>query len=1048
MLSQHKFRMIGPATTSGRIVDIAVHPNNSDVFYVAAAYGGVWKTNNHGNTFSPIFDEYGTQSIGCIAIDKTNPNVIWVGTGENNNQRSVGYGNGLYKSLDGGKSFTNVGLKNSEHIGMIAIDPENSDIVYVAAYGPLWKSGGERGLYKTTDGGKTWSQIHSVSDNTGCNEIHIDAKNSNILYATYHQRRRHEWTYLGGGPESALYKSTDAGKTWRKLSSGLPAGDVGRISICIVPSNTDILYSVIEAGEGKGGVFVSYDKGETWSKQNDFSTAGNYYQEIMADPKNPLRFFIMDTYLKTSLDGGKTITNAGESNKHVDNHAIWINPENTKHWLVGCDGGLYETYDNGQNYHFFGNLSITQFYRASVDNAVPFYNIYGGTQDNNTLGGPSANGTANGIPNSDWFVTVGGDGFKSQIDPVNPDIVYSQWQYGGLIRYDKKTGEQIDIKPMPKEGEKAYRWNWDAPLIISNHNPAVLYFAANVVFKSTDRGNSWTVISPDLSQQIDRNKLKVMDRVWGIDGVAKNQSTSIYGNIVYLSESPLDQNILYAATDDGQLQMTTDGGKTWAAQKSFAGVPANSYVSAVHASKHNKNWVYAAFDNHRQGDFKPYLAKSIDGGKTWNNIASNLPTNGSVKSFAEDSKNANLLFAGTEFGFFVTVSGGKKWTPFQGGMPPIAIKDIVIQERENDLVLATFGRGFAVLDNYSVLRHLSIENTGKDLHVFPVRDAKLFSLKTPLGGDGKAFKGSSYFAAENPEYGAVFYYHVKNDYKTQKELRKEKEAKLAKDKKDVYYPNLDSLQLENWEIKPFVLVKIFDERGLEVRRLKSSVGKGMNKLVWNLRYAPTWVVTDKNEADEGPLVSVGAYKAVFEIVQPQNTNLVIAKDSMVFQVKSIYTPTLITDASLRNQTIVQASELRRQIFAANQWLSETNKALAEMKKSISFAGISPKTIATIVDMEKKLELLNTQLNGNSFLAKYEFETLPGIADLSENVMWNLTGSLIAPTETHRKQLQQAQTAFASWIPNAKLVDTEYQNLTEVLDKLKVPYTPGRKFFFK
>lgn len=446
ILGQVNFRMIGPSTTSGRIVDIAVNPLNKSEYYLAAAYGGVWKTSNGGTTYQPIFDSYGTQSIGCLALDPKNPNILWVGTGENNNQRSVGYGNGIYRSLDGGKSFENMGLKLSEHIGMIKIDPTNSNRVWVAVYGPVWKEGGERGLYLTEDGGKTWVRNFHVSDNTGCNEVYLDPNMPGTMYAAFHQRRRHEWTYLGGGPESALYKSTDNGKSWRKLAGGLPAGELGRITIATT-TKAGQMYAMVEAEEGKGGIFISYDYGESWSKQNPFFTAGNYYQEIFVDPTNPNRLFCMDSYMKVSDDAGKTLRNAGEGNKHVDNHVIWIDPAQSSHWLVGCDGGLYETFDNAQHWNYKDNISITQFYRASVDNASPFYNIYGGTQDNNTLGGPVKNNSANGVSNDDWYVTVGGDGFKSQIDPTNPNIVYSQWQYGGLVRYDKVTGEAVDIKP-------------------------------------------------------------------------------------------------------------------------------------------------------------------------------------------------------------------------------------------------------------------------------------------------------------------------------------------------------------------------------------------------------------------------------------------------------------------------------------------------------------------------------------------------------------------------------------------------------------------------
>ncbi|MEI6021489.1 MAG: glycosyl hydrolase, partial [Bacteroidota bacterium] len=529
------FRNIGPAVTSGRVIDIAVNPNNKSQWYIAAASGGVFKTNNAGITFEPIFDTYGAYSIGCLAIDKNNTNVVWVGSGENNNQRSVAYGDGIYKSEDGGKSFKNMGLSKSEHIGNIEIDQQNSDIVYVSAYGPLWAPGGERGIYKTADGGKTWNCILHVSDQTGFNEVHIDPKHNNILYACAHQRRRHEWAYISGGPESAIYKSTDFGATWQKLSKGLPSVDMGRISLAVSPINSDMLYAAIEARGDAKGLYKSVDRGASWTKESAYATDGNYYQELIADPKILNRIYSMATWAQVSNDGGKSFKNLGEKSKHVDNHCIWIDPDNSDHYLIGCDGGLYESFDAAQTWDFKANLPITQFYRVCVDHSKPFYYIYGGTQDNNTLGGPSRSISGSGIINADWFVTVGGDGFQSRVDPMEPNIVYSQWQYGGLVRYDRKSGETMDIRPIEKEGEAAYRFNWDAPLIISNHNNKRIYFAANKVFRSDDRGNSWTVISSDLSRGIDRNKLPMMDKVWSVDAVAKNQSTSIFGNITALA---------------------------------------------------------------------------------------------------------------------------------------------------------------------------------------------------------------------------------------------------------------------------------------------------------------------------------------------------------------------------------------------------------------------------------------------------------------------------------------------------------------------------------
>jgi len=558
---------------------------------VATSSGGVWKTVNSGTTYQPIFDSQGSYSIGCVTIDPLNTNTIWVGTGENNNQRSVAYGDGLYKSDDAGASWKKVGLENSEHISKVIVHPENSDVVWVAAYGPLWSKGGDRGVYKTTDGGATWEATLTIDEHTGIADMIIHPEDPDILYAASHQRARHVYTYLGGGPGSSIYKSEDGGDTWTKAAKGLPSVDLGRIGLSISPADPEKVYAIVEAAEGKGATYRSTDRAVSWHKRGGHNTSGNYYQEIISDPTNADIIYSMDTWMSKSVDGGKTFTKVGEDYKHVDNHSIWINPHNNAHWLVGCDGGIYETWDAAKTWDFKANLPITQFYKVALDNDLPFYNIYGGTQDNFSLGGPSRTNTNHGIQNSDWFITHGGDGFESQVDPENPDIVYAQSQYGVLVRYDRKSGEEVGIQPKERKDEDAYIWNWDAPLQVSQHRSGRLYFAANKVFRSDDYGNNWTVISDDLTQQINRNELKIMDRVWGIDAVAKNQSTSPYGAIVAFSESPVDENLLVVGTDDGLVQVTGGGGDSWNAISSFPGVPRNTYVNAVYCSQHDADVV-------------------------------------------------------------------------------------------------------------------------------------------------------------------------------------------------------------------------------------------------------------------------------------------------------------------------------------------------------------------------------------------------------------------------------------------------------------------------
>ncbi|MGD2245833.1 MAG: glycosyl hydrolase, partial [Candidatus Aminicenantes bacterium] len=775
-LNAFRLRAIGPAVTSGRISDFAVNPKKKSEYYVATSSGGVWKTTNAGTTFVPVFDSQGSYSIGCVTMDPDNHNVVWVGAGENNNQRSVAYGDGVYKTEDGGRTWKNMGLKTSEHIGMIAIDPRDSDVVYVAAYGPLWRAGGERGLYKTIDGGKTWKAVLTISEHTGVSEVHLDPRDSDVIYAVAHQRRRHVFTLVDGGPESAVHKSEDGGKTWKKITRGLPGGHLGRIGLALSPVNPDYLYAIVEAQSGKGGFYRSTNRGASWEKRSSYTSRGNYYQELFCDPKDINRVYSMDVYLRVTDDGGRTWRALGERHKHVDNHAMWIDPNDTDYYLVGCDGGIYESFDRGRTWKYFPNLSVTQFYKVAVDNAEPFYYVYGGTQDNYSLGGPSRTTSSHGIVSSDWFVTQGGDGFESQVDWEDPNIVYAQSQYGNLIRFDKKSGERLGIRPKERKGEKSYRWNWDAPLLISPHSHTRLYFAANKVFRSDDRGNTWKVISGDLTRQIDRNKLEVMGRVWPMDAVAKNASTSQYGTIVAMDESPVQEDLIYAGTDDGLIQVTEDGGANWRKIDKFPGVPDRTYVNDIIASQHEKATVYAAFNNHKNGDFKPYVLKSTDTGKSWVSISSNLPERGSVYALAEDHVNRNLLFAGTEFGLFVSVDGGKNWKPLKNGLPTIAVRDIAIQKRENDLALATFGRGFYILDDYTPLRSLDKEILNSDAHIFPIKDALMYMESSPLGSGGaagKGFQGEMYFNAKNPPFGAVFTYHLKESIKTLRDKRRE-----------------------------------------------------------------------------------------------------------------------------------------------------------------------------------------------------------------------------------------------------------------------------------
>jgi len=1047
-----KLRSIGPALTSGRISDFAVNPHKKSEFYVATASGGVWKTINAGTTFEPIFDEQGSYSIGCVTLDPNNPHVIWVGTGENNNQRSVGYGDGIYKSEDRGKSWKHMGLKTSEHVGMIVIDPRNSDVVYAAAYGPLWSAGGERGLYKTVDGGKTWKAVLTISEHTGVSEVHLDPRDSDVIYAVAHQRRRHVWTQINGGPESALYKSKDGGANWTKIIEGLPEGDLGRIGLAISPANPDYIYAIVEAQAEKGGFYRSTNRGTSWQRRSDYSTSGNYYQEIFCDPKDIDRVYSMNTFLQVTEDGGKTFGNLGQRSRHWDDHALWIDPNNTDYYLVGCDGGIYESFDRGKTWKFMTNLPVTQFYKLAVDYDSPIYNVYGGTQDNYTLGGPSRTTRAHGIVSSDWYTTQGGDGFESQIDPEDPNIIYSQSQYGYLVRFDKKSGERMGIQPKPRKGEKSFRWNWDAPLLISPYSHTRLYFAANKVFRSEDRGNTWEVISDDLTRQIDRNKLKVMGRIWPLDAVAKNQSTSPYGNIVALDESPLVEGLLYVGTDDGLIQVSEDSGANWKKIDKFPGVPERTYVNRVLASLHDENTLYAAFNNHKNGDFKPYILKSTDRGKKWSSIASNLPQRGSVYALAEDHVNKDLLFASTEFGVFFTLDAGKNWKQLKEGLPTIAVRDLAIQKREDDLVLATFGRGFYILDDYSPLRELKSVLSEMKTHVFPVKDALMFVEYSPLGTLGtkeKGFQGETYFTAENPPFGATFTYYLKEKIKTLEEKRKEAEKEAIKNKKPVSYPTYEQLRAEEEEETPFLVITILDDKDRVVRRLRAPAEAGVHRITWDLRYPgvnPTKLKDDK-PTSSGPS-STFAMPGVYKVFMSKNVNGEITKLSEPLSFKAVVMGNTSLPAKDRAELVEfqeKIRELGRAVNASAKLVNEFCDRIKHYKVALkSIKAPEKELIAEIKKMEKEIKEFQDILLGDQTLRRLDKDAVPGILSRINGIIYEQLRSTSAPTQTQKDAYEIVADEFSKLLKKLrKLVKEDVAAIEKKLEKMGAPYTPGR-----
>jgi photosystem II stability/assembly factor-like uncharacterized protein len=1044
------FRSIGPAWASGRISDFAVNPKNHSEIYAGVGAGNIWKTINNGITWTPVFDKYGAYAIGCLAIDPENPAVIWAGTGENTHQRQLGYGDGVYKSEDGGASWKNMGLKESRQIGMITIDPRNTEVVYVAAEGSIWGPGGERGLYKTTDGGITWNKVLDISKNTGVNNVVLDPRNPDILYATSEQRRRHVFTKIGGGPESAVYKSKDAGKTWNKIMNGLPAADIGGMGIAISPVNPDVIYLIMEAAGDSSGFYRSVNRGAAWEKMGSYASSGQYYNEIYCDPKDVDKVYSTETISKVTPDGGKTWTAIGNNQRHVDDHAIWIDPNDTKHMYIGGDGGIYESFDEGKNFIFKSNLPVTQFYRVSVDNALPFYNVYGGTQDNNSMGGPSQNINRDGVVNADWKVTVGGDGFWVAIDPADENIVYTESQYGNAAIWDKKSEESISIRPVPPKGEKTYRWYWDTPIVISPHQKERIYMAANKVFRSDNRGSSWEVISEDLTRNEDRNQFKVMDKYWSIDAVAKDVSTSLWGLIVSLAESKVKKDLLYAGTDDGVIAVTEDGGKNWKRITTFPGIPDYTYVSDILPDKFDENVVYATFNNMLRDDFKPYILKSTDKGKTWTAITNKLPLNGTIHTIEQDNINPNLLFAGSEFGFYFSVDGGNEWIEFKSGLPTIAVRDIALQERECDLVIATFGRGFYILDDYSPLRNFKKEMLDADGYIFPVKDAKMYVQSNGFGN-----QGSMYFKSPNPEFGATFTYYVKEVPKVAKSIRQEKEKALFEKGEPIPQPSITDLDTEAKEIKPYLIFTVTDESNNVVKRMYKAASKGVNRIVWNFTYESISPVTATKydpigetggrRGGGGIQAMSGNYKVTMSLFAKGEIKELTGPVPFVCKPLGLSNFT-VTDLKAKYSWIEEASAFSRSMYGTMSYTSElVNKVNAVMQAIHQTPGASDGLMKEAERINDELEKIMFIFNGPE--AKASQEELPPMnmplsLRLSEmaSASYGTSGDIMT---IGKEQLDILKSEFPSVLERVKKASDDLQKLDKQLDAIKAPWTPGR-----
>lgn len=1048
-------RSIGPAFMSGRIADIAIHPENRSHWYVAVGSGGVWKTVNAGTTWKPVFESEGSYSIGCVTIDPNQPDTIWVGTGENVSGRHVGYGDGVYKSLDAGESWTRMGLENSEHIGMIRVDPRDPAVVFVAAQGPLWSGGGDRGLYKTVNGGESWEKVLGGGDYTGVSEVHLDPRNPDVLYAVTWQRFRNVASLMDGGPETGIHKSTDGGYTWRELSEGLPEENMGKTGIAISPINPDVLYATIELKQRTGGIWKSEDGGETWEKQSEYVASGtgpHYYQEIWASPHQFDLLYHADVYLHYSEDGGKNFIKTEYQDKHVDHHAVAFDINDPDYLLVGNDGGIYESLDRGKNWRFAANLPVTQFYKVSVDYTEPFYNIYGGTQDNSTQGGPSRTQNVHGIANSDWFIALGADGHQPAADPTNPDILYAQSQQGNLTRVDRRTGESVYIQPQPEKGESAERWNWDSPILISPHDSARLYFASQRIWRSEDRGDSWQLISGDLSRGIDRISQPIMGRVWSYDEPWDLSAMSNYGTVTSLSESPIVSGLLYAGTDDGLIHVSEDGGQNWRSTDRLPGVPDMFFVNDIKADLFDPDVAYVVVDNHKSGDFSPYVLKTTNRGRSWKSISGDLPERHITWRLVQDHVNPELLFLGTEFGVFFSVQGGNRWVKLSGGSPNIPFRDLVIQKRENDLIGATFGRGFYVLDDYSPLRSVTADMLENETVLFPVRDAHWYVPKRPLGcsTDGcKASQGAGHFLAPNPPFGATITYYLPEQIRSRQEQRREREKPLEAEGADTPYPGWDALEAESLEDSPAIVLTVSDADGNVVRHLEGPVEAGFHRVTWDLRYPALdpWIAEDKRQSSRrepaGVLVEPGTYTV--NLTRRIDGRQEALHQAQTFDVKSIRQPTL--PGSAQGDRVAfsrRVDELRRAVNGSVSAIAELVVAIDAIKEVTVRSTGNARLYEEANRISQRAQRLKVRLSGN---LPREMMGDPGPVPISRRLYtagYGARTSAYGPTATQQRSLEIADEEFAEVGRELdRLIDTKFRVLKNKLDAAGVPWTPGR-----
>tara|TARA_B100001287_G_scaffold266254_1_gene259993 strand:+ start:2343 stop:5738 length:3396 start_codon:yes stop_codon:yes gene_type:complete len=1054
-LNGFKFRSIGPAFMSGRISDIAIDPKNSNTWYVAVGSGGLWKTNNAGTTWIPLTEDEAFYSTGCVTVDPSNNSTIWLGTGENVGGRHVGIGHGIFKSDDAGSSWKQMGLKKSEHISKIIVHPDNSNIIWVAAQGPLWSSGGQRGLFKSVDGGKTWKNTLEINKWTGVTDLVIHPKNPNILYAASWQRHRNVAAFMGGGPGTSIYKSVDGGDNWEKIDNGLPKENLGKIGLAISPMKPEVLYAAVEMERKKGGFFKSVDAGGSWKKMSATVSGGtgpHYYQEVYASPHVFDRVYLANVRVKVSDNGGKDFYTMKEKRKHSDNHAMVFKKDDPNYILVGTDGGIYETFDNTENWKFVSNLPITQFYKLAVDDAEPFYNIYGGTQDNNTQGGPSRTFRSNGITNSDWYVVLGGDGHQPATEPGNPNILYAQSQEGYLHRIDKTNGEAVNIRPQEGIDEPYERFNWDAPILVSQHNPKQLYFGSQRVWKSENRGDSWIPISGDLTKNEERFSLPIMGKTQSFDNAWDVYAMSTYNTITSLAESKIDKNVLYVGTDDGLIQMTKDGGANWIKKSVdiLPKTPSTAFINDIKADLFDQNTAYIALDNHKFGDYNPYLFKTSDGGKTWVSIAKGIPKGTLVWRIVQDHINPNLLFLGTEYGVYITLDQGENWHKFSNGLPTIPVRDLAIQKRENDLVLATFGRSFYILDDYSPLREINKESVQKQALLFTPRNG--LQYQQMYGGTSSS--GSSSFVANNPKYGTLISYYLRDGHQSLTAQRKKAETNgkidtwiieelnksnytinslmevsneelikktnldlntilnvkkvLQKNKENetgIKFPGWEALDREINETVPEIVLMIRNEKNEVVSQISAPVNKGLNRLNWDLTTQLSTAIkssSSKNTYNRNLKINADPGLYSVSLFKRSGNNFEQICESKKFEITQIRKNTLENPKYDEHKEYYQSlADLNKKVIELNHNFEKGNNKLNTIKNNLKYLKSQQIEInSDVFQLIEDMKSLKREFGGSHAKAEIGEKDFQTLNDRLYNAKGGWRPNTYGPTTLH------------------------------------------------